>query len=104
MYRGTRFSVVPLRYGAGIKGKVIESMYYGCPVMTTSVGAEGIPNAGDVMVIEDDPVCFAEHLVELYENGEELKRLSESYSEYIRSNYTPEKAWEIVGPDFADRT
>ena len=103
MYRSTRFSVVPLRYGAGIKGKVIESMYYGCPVMTTSVGAEGIPDAGDVMVIEDDPSCFAGHLVELYENGKELKRLSESYSEYIRSNYTPEKAWEIVGPDFAGR-
>lgn len=104
MYGSTRFSVVPLRYGAGIKGKVIESMYYGCPVMTTSVGAEGIPDAGSVMVIEDDPIRFADHLVELYENGEELKRLSESYSEYIRSNYTPDKAWEIVGPDFAGRT
>ncbi len=103
MYRSTRFSVVPLRYGAGIKGKVIESMYYGCPVMTTSVGAEGIPDAGDVMVIEDDPICFADHLVELYEDGEELKRLSESYSEYIRSNFTPEKAWEIIGPDLAGR-
>lgn len=101
MYSSTRMSIVPLRYGAGIKGKVIESMYYGCPVMTTSVGAEGIKDANNIMAIEDDAVQFAQHLVELYGNEQELVRMSASYAEYVRQNYTPQKAWEVIGPDFA---
>lgn len=43
-YATARATVVPLRYGAGVKGKVIESMKYGVPVITTDVGAEGLPS------------------------------------------------------------
>lgn len=42
LYRTCRIVVVPLRYGAGVKGKVIEALYNGAPVVTTSIGAEGI--------------------------------------------------------------
>ena len=42
---------MPLRYGAGVKGKVIEAVYHGVPVVTTEVGAEGIPEADKVMRI-----------------------------------------------------
>jgi glycosyltransferase involved in cell wall biosynthesis len=42
LYRGVGISVAPLRYGAGVKGKVIESFFFGVPVVTTSVGVRGI--------------------------------------------------------------
>ena len=43
LYRTCRLVVVPLRYGAGVKGKVVEAIYNGAPIVTTSVGSEGIP-------------------------------------------------------------
>ena len=53
------FPVVPLRFGAGVKGKVLEAIRFGVPLVTTSVGAEGIPEAGQVMAIADDASHFA---------------------------------------------
>jgi O-antigen biosynthesis protein len=50
---------VPLRFGAGVKGKVLEAIRYGVPLITTSIGAEGIPDALDVMGIADEPDAFA---------------------------------------------
>ena len=53
--------VVPLRSGSGIKGKIVQALACGKPVVTTSVGAEGIPAAErDGLFIRDDPQPFAE--------------------------------------------
>ncbi|MGW8323943.1 MAG: glycosyltransferase family 4 protein, partial [Thermodesulfobacteriota bacterium] len=43
LYEKVVASIAPLRFGAGIKGKINESMAYGVPVVTTSIGSEGIP-------------------------------------------------------------
>ena len=65
-YGQARVSIVPLRYGAGVKGKVIESMKYGVPVLTTHIGAEGLPGDVDAyLTVRDDPVAYAEALIEL---------------------------------------
>ena len=53
LYGQCRVVVVPLRYGAGVKGKVVEAIYNGAPIVTTSTGAEGIPFADTVLEIED---------------------------------------------------
>ncbi len=60
-YASADLAVVPLRLGAGVKFKVVTAMLRGVPVVTTSVGAEGIserPQAGCVAV-EDDADAFA---------------------------------------------
>jgi glycosyltransferase involved in cell wall biosynthesis len=62
-----RVSVVPLRYGAGTKRKIIQSLMVGTPTVTTTVGAEGLAvrNRRELL-IADDPFAFAagiEHLV-----------------------------------------
>lgn len=51
LYRKTAIVVVPLRYGAGVKGKVVEALYHGAVVVTTEVGAEGIPEADEAMAV-----------------------------------------------------
>ena len=99
-YNNCRISVVPLRYGAGIKGKVIEAMRYGMPVVTTSVGAEGIEGAGQILCIEDEVQAIASKLEELYNNDVELTQMSRKSFEYIRSNFSEESAWHIVEKDF----
>lgn len=99
-YRTSRISFVPLRYGAGIKGKVIEALRYGIPVVTTSVGAEGIENAESVMLVEDDAKALAEKIVRLYHDGDALAKMSADGVEYIKKNFSPRNAIEIIGEDF----
>ena len=67
--RNSRIVLAPLRFGAGIKGKLIEAMIFGAPSMTTSIGAEGmhsdLPWNG---FIEDNPELFAKEAIVLYSN------------------------------------
>ena len=99
-YRTCRISFVPLRYGAGIKGKVIEALRYGIPVVTTSVGAEGIENAEGVMLVEDDAKTLAEKIAALYRDKDALTAMSVGGVEYIKKNFSPKNAIEIIGEDF----
>lgn len=59
LYARADVVVAPLRYGAGVKGKVIEAMARGVPVVTTSVGAQGIQDASEMLLIADDADAFA---------------------------------------------
>ena len=66
-----RVCLAPLRYGAGLKGKLLDAMMNGLPSVTTSIGAEGMngesPWPG---FIADDPKQFADNAVKLYQNEE----------------------------------
>lgn len=99
-YRNMRISLVPLRYGAGIKGKVVEAMRYGTPVVTTTIGAEGIPNAEEAMLVEDDGKKLAAKLAALYADAEKLSSLSKEGIRYIQDNYSSDKAISIIGAEF----
>jgi 2-polyprenyl-3-methyl-5-hydroxy-6-metoxy-1,4-benzoquinol methylase/glycosyltransferase involved in cell wall biosynthesis len=64
---GCRVFVAPLRYGAGMKGKIGHSMSFGLPVVTTFVGAEGMKlTDGKNVLIADSPAAFARAVVRLY--------------------------------------
>ena len=60
LFSSSRMSVVPLTFGAGVKGKLGQSMAYGLPVVATSIGAEGMPlEHGQHLLIADEPQDFA---------------------------------------------
>ncbi len=62
-----RIAVAPLRFGAGIKGKINTSMSYGQPVVSTSLGIEGMyAGDGNEVLIADTPESFANAIVRLY--------------------------------------
>lgn len=69
--RRHRVSLASLRFGAGLKGKVVESMRAGLPVIATTVAAEGLEPGGFPWCgsICDDPVHFAAEAVSLYTNS-----------------------------------
>ncbi len=100
LYDRTRMVVVPLRYGAGVKGKVVEALYHGAAVVTTTVGAEGIPQAEEVMAIADQPEAFAQAVCALYTSPEACQALSRRAQEYIREKYSMEAAWKVIEEDF----
>ena len=112
LYRSCRLVVVPLRYGAGVKGKVVEAVYNGCVVVTTAVGAEGIPEAESVMkVTGGDPAgtaeqaakaeqAFTEAVLELYGSDEKCAGMSRACGDYIRRHYSLEAAWDVIREDW----
>ncbi|MEG2428591.1 MAG: glycosyltransferase [Clostridium sp.] len=100
LYRNCKIVVVPLRYGAGVKGKVVEAIYHGAPIVTTSVGSEGIPGVEDVLLIEDTPERFAQAVIELYTDSTRLLEISEKTQTYIKEHFSVDAVWNVVKEDF----
>ena len=64
-YRNARVAVVPLRCGAGVKLKVVEALKEGVPLVTTPVGAQGLPGIADVACVCGDAASFADAVLAL---------------------------------------
>lgn len=89
-----RVSVAPLRYGAGIKGKIGTSMAHGLPVVATSLAAEGMLLTADKnILVADDAEAFAEAIVRVYENESLWNELSESGQHFALQEWGVEAAW-----------
>lgn len=69
--RITRVYIAPLRFGSGMKVKVLEGLYRGTPTVSTSVGAEGLAvESGKEIMIADTAELFANHCLELLKNND----------------------------------
>ncbi|MEO7323764.1 MAG: glycosyltransferase [Dokdonella sp.] len=74
---GCRISVAPLRYGAGVKGKINTAMSYGLPVVATTLAVEGMHfRAGEDVLVADEPAAFAAAVARLYRDEALWQRLS----------------------------
>lgn len=88
-----RVSIAPLRYGAGVKGKIGEALSHGLPAVTTSIGAEGMGLVdGEHALIADDPSEFAAAVVRLYLDRELWVRVREGGRRQIDELLGPEAA------------
>ncbi len=96
----SRLLVAPLRYGAGLKGKVTECLAVGLPVVTTSIGAEGLLSAltgtdginpnEECLLIADNARAMAAETVRVYTDDELWKRLSRAGQELIAERCSTE--------------
>jgi GT2 family glycosyltransferase/glycosyltransferase involved in cell wall biosynthesis len=102
-FDSVRLSVAPLRFGAGVKGKINQSMAFGVPVVATSVAVEGTElRDREEVLVADEPEDFARALIELYESEELWNRLSENGIERTRALYSTEVARERLQLLFSD--
>ncbi len=102
LYAEVRLSVVPLRFGAGVKGKVLESLFHGVPVIATAVGAEGIP-ASPAVIVADSPEDFAAATVNAYADAAAWSELSGAGRQLIGQHFSQEAVLEAIGEDFGLR-
>ena len=92
-----RVSVSPLRYGAGVKGKVNEAMAHGLPVVATRMSVEGMGVVeGEEVIVEDDPQAFADAVVRVYRDEALWNRLSRNGLANIRRRFSTEVAIEAL--------
>uniref|UniRef100_A0A7C4XG31 TIGR03087 family PEP-CTERM/XrtA system glycosyltransferase n=1 Tax=candidate division WOR-3 bacterium TaxID=2052148 RepID=A0A7C4XG31_UNCW3 len=84
-------SVAPIRVGAGIQNKILESMALGTPVVTTSIGLEGIEaKPGKHLLVADTPEEFARKVVQLIKDRDLRMQISQKARSLIEEKYT----WE----------
>ena len=92
-FDSVKLSVAPLRFGAGVKGKINQSMAFGVPVVATSMAIEGmeLTDREDILVA-DEPEEFARALIELYQSEELWNRISENGVRKTRALYSTDAA------------
>ena len=99
LYRRCRLAVVPLRYGAGVKGKVVEAAYYQIPLVTTAIGGEGLDTSTKAFVMEDDAKKMASLICNLYEDFSKLREMSDAGAEFINRYFTSKVAEDVLLED-----
>lgn len=86
---GCRVSVAPIRYGAGMKGKIGEALAHGLPVVTTPTGAEGFAAVEQHLLVQEEPESFADAVIRLYSQEELWNRLSRESRLHAERHYSP---------------
>lgn len=87
-YASARVAVVPLRFGAGVKNKVVEAMAYGVPLVTTEVGVQGLPGADDIIPVTTDAHVFASSVTALMNRDEYWQRVSVAGNSYVGEHFS----------------
>lgn len=91
--RRSAVSICPMRVGAGAKNKVLEAMSIGTPVVSTSLGTEGIEaQPGHHMLVADTPKEFARHVCDIAQDAELRTRLARQARRLIEQKYD----WNLV--------
>ena len=95
-FLNSKLMIAPLRYGAGVKGKVGQAFEYYLPVVTTSIGAEGMFLENELnAMIADNAVDFANKIIEVYTQNEIWDKLSKN-SELSLYTFSKEKLEKTI--------
>lgn len=88
-FDAARLSIAPLRFGAGIKGKIGTSASYGVPCVATTLAVEGMGLTDGVnILVADTPELFAEKVATLYEDEKLWSQISASSVDFLQQNYS----------------
>lgn len=91
LLRGARVALAPLRYGAGVKGKVNQALAHGLPVVATPCAVEGMHlRDGEDVLVADDAAGFAEAVQRAYDDAALWRKLSEGGLENTRRHFSPD--------------
>jgi glycosyltransferase involved in cell wall biosynthesis len=87
-YRDSRVAVVPLRFGAGVKGKVVQALREGLPLVTTPIGAQGIPGLDRLVPIWEQPQAIADALLRLLADDDAWMAQSRAQVRFAAATYS----------------
>lgn len=89
-----RIFVAPLRYGAGMKGKIGQSLTYALPIITTDIGIEGMSlTHNQNVLVANDAETFSKYILDLYNNELLWNKISDSSKQQLKQ-YNPQKIKE----------
>jgi glycosyltransferase involved in cell wall biosynthesis len=95
-YATARVAVCPLRFGAGVKLKVVEAMHRGLPLVTTPIGAQGLEGIEAVCDVAADPDAFAAAVVRLLRDDALWLERAAAQGDFVASRYSPDKVRESL--------
>lgn len=86
-YSSCKVCVIPLRYGAGVKGKTIEAMYNGIGIVSTSIGIEGLVDIEKYISPHNDEDSFLNEMEKMYMDNLYRENKVDMYRKYISENF-----------------
>lgn len=93
-YINSAVFVVPLLAGSGTRLKILEAMSMGNPIVSTTVGAEGLElDSGKQIILADEPDAFANCVLTLFKSKELFERQRKIANDFVKRNYD----WKIIG-------
>lgn len=100
-YGAARVAIVPLRFGAGVKGKVVEAMQQGLPLVTTGVGAQGLIGLDAVATVADEADDLAAGVLSLLEDDALWLQRSRDAASYCRQQFSRDALGRALESAFA---
>jgi glycosyltransferase involved in cell wall biosynthesis len=96
-YRESHVCIAPIRAASGTRIKILEAMSEAIPILTTSLGAEGLDvEHGRELLIADSPAEFANRCHELMSNPQLRKKLSVAGFRWVKANHSVERISDII--------
>jgi glycosyltransferase involved in cell wall biosynthesis len=97
-----KVAVVPVLSGSGTRLKIVEAWAAGAPVVSTTLGAEGLPaRHGENILLADDPSSFAAAVSELLASAGERERIGRRGREQYERDLTWNSAWRALDRELA---
>ena len=96
IYNSIRIVIIPLRYGAGVKGKTIEAMLNQVPFVGTKYAIQGLPEKEEYFKSYDTEESFKTRLLELYNNEDIWNKERKNYHTYLKKYFSYDKASQII--------
>jgi arylsulfatase A-like enzyme/GT2 family glycosyltransferase/SAM-dependent methyltransferase len=95
-YSKTRVAIVPLRFGAGIKGKVIEAIAHGVPIVTTEIGREGMRDMDGVVSVANQPDEFAQSVLDIYLDEQKWVEMRRKQIDHGRKHFSLDYSKRLI--------
>jgi glycosyltransferase involved in cell wall biosynthesis len=96
-YSEARVAAVPLRFGAGVKLKVVEAMVEAVPLVTTPVGAQGLPALDETASVKENAEDLAEAILTWLDASDEAwLKASQGLGDYVEARYSRAKMRECL--------
>jgi len=96
LYSSCRVAVIPLRFGAGVKGKTIEAMHNLIPIVATSFGIEGLCEIEEIIPPSDDVEDFVGEINKFLFSDIACENAAKNYEKWIKKWFSTKRAIEVA--------